>query len=244
VNIDVEKKHAVVTIEESALDEAKLVSALEDAGFGGSVLKKQSAPVTDKESAVPPKTDQPADGAKPTDAQSRSSTPGAFGKHVAVGAHLDRDLLRPGDSFRVAVVVDITDGWHIYGNPVGPGLGKPTVVSVAPAEGFRFEPARYAAAHKAEQDLGEFGTTWVWEHTGQTVHYLTGHIDSDAQPAEVELDITVFGQVCNPQSCLPGSVTAQLAVRIVPKDSPTQESNAKLFAKFEQAKLSPDAEGE
>jgi copper chaperone CopZ/DsbC/DsbD-like thiol-disulfide interchange protein len=240
VKIDFEKKQAVVTVDESALDEGKLVDALEDAGFGGSVLKQGSATVAGNEADLPPRPGLPAGDAEAANGTTTSSASGAFGKRVTVSAHLDRDALRPGDSFRVAVVIDIKDGWHIYGNPLGPGIGKPTVVSVAASEGFHFDSTRYAPAHKATQDFGEAGKTWVWEISGRSFHYLTGRVGENVATGKIEPNITVSGQVCNPISCLPGSVSVPLVVLIVPQDSPTEAINSGLFSGFDRAKPAPE----
>ena len=141
-----------MTIEERAYDEQKLVESLEQAGFGGSVTRSGAA------KAEP---DKATAGIPADEAAVEQYSPPYFGEHVRVSAHLDRDTLHPGDSFRLAVVFDIQEDWHIYGNPLGPGIGQKTVVSAQAPEGFYFEPARYALAHKMKQDFGDAGSTVV-----------------------------------------------------------------------------------
>ena len=181
-------------------------------------------------SGLPPQPGLTGDGTT----TANSTTSRGFGKHVSVQVHTDRDGYRPGDSFRIAVVIDVEKDWHIYGNPVGPGVGKPTVISAA-AFGIQFDPARYAQAHKAEQDFGNGNKTWVWEHTGQSVHFLTGRIAESVKPGDVLLTIKVAGQSCSAATCIPGKVMTPLTVRIVGKDSPVKQIHSKWFVGFDKA---------
>jgi hypothetical protein len=58
------------------------------------------------------------------------------------------------------IVLDL--GWHIYGNPKGPGPGLPTILEVTSLpEGVTADPARFLPAEKfLEPDLGP--DEWVW----------------------------------------------------------------------------------
>ncbi|MFQ5731891.1 MAG: cation transporter [Planctomycetaceae bacterium] len=245
VHINFETKIATISVDKSAdKDDSRFVKALDDAGFGGTVTShgasQQKTPENGNNdtSGLPPKPGLTGDGTITADFTARSG----FGKRVSVQVHADRDGYRPGDAFRIAVVVDVAKNWHVYGNPVGPGVGKPTVISAAPVSGIQFDPARYAPAHKADQDFGDGNTTWVWEHTGRSVHFLTGRIAESAQPGDVQLTIKVAGQSCSAATCIPGKVTTPLTVRVVGKDSPTKPTHSKWFAGFDKTKPAPAGE--
>ncbi len=242
VNVDFEKKQAVVTVTE-ALDSQKLVAALEDAGFGGAVkavrsVSAESADSNEPDGAAdaPPlpglSVDERELGAAKTTYSSTS-----FAEHVQVSTYLDHDVLRPGDSFRIAVVLDIDDGWHIYGNPLGPGIGKETVVSVEGQDGFKLGPARYAPAHRQEQNFGEAGKTWVWEHTERTVHFLSGKVSDATEPGEYQLMVEASAQVCTKSACLPGKSTTPLPVTIIVADALSNPLNGELFENFDRASV-------
>ena len=140
------------------------------------------------------------------------------------------------------MVFDIENGWHIYGNPVGPGIGKETVISAEAPEGFQLQASRYSPAHKKEQDFGEAGKTWVWEHTGRAIHHLSGRVAPDIAPGQFDLTVEVSAQVCSPGTCLPGTATVPLKVDVVAPGSPSRRINSDLFSGFNQAKSPPSAE--
>lgn len=244
ITVDFDKQQAIVSIAQNAYNEEKLVAALKDAGFGGSIKgTRQIAPV--RGDGAQPEVPPHGNGLNPpkpgdlsaTDSEPISYSSASFRKHVQVGVHLDHDALRPGDAFRLAVVFDIEKGWHIYGNPVGPGVGRETVLSAEAPDGFDFDSARYAPAHRLEQDFGEAGKTWVWEHTGKTIHYLSGAVRSDVKPGDYQWTVEVFAQVCTKAACLPGTVRIRLPVTVAPRESPSQATNAELFVGFEKAKM-------
>jgi len=106
---------------------------------------------------------------------------------------------RVGDEVRVAIEVEIADGYHIYhrdgelGHP--DAAAYPTSVVVA-GDGFTFEPVVFPTPHRAEQEgLG----TWVWEHTGIVHFYARG---AGAEGAELgAIRATAHGQFCDALSC-------------------------------------------
>ena len=240
VKLDYETKIATISVEKSASkDDSRFVKALDDAGFGGTVTghgttqpKTPKKGGNDTSGLNPPKPGLTGGGTN----TANSNAARGFAKHVSLQVHTDRDGYRPGDPFRIAVVIDVEQDWHIYGNPIGPGVGKPTVISAAVDSGMKFDPARYAPAHKAEQDFGDGNKTWVWEHTGQSVHFLTGRIPESAKPGDVALTIKVAGQSCSAGICIPGQVTTPFTLRIAGKETPVKQIPSKWFAGFDKAK--------
>ncbi len=239
VNVDFEKKQAVVTVEPDGYDKGKFIAALENAGFGGSVKAvkvAKSVPTEGTEPTSSPPLPGLIDEGPAAEPNKTNYSSASFAEHVRVSAHLDRDMLRPGDAFRVAVVFEIDGGWHIYGNPLGLGIGKETVVSAEGPHGLEFGPARYAPAHRQEQDFGEAGKMWVWEHTGRTVHFLSGKVSDTTEPGAYQLTVAASAQVCTEGACLPGQATMRLPVTIVTADAPSHPANSELFKSFDQAR--------
>jgi len=228
-----------VATTEGAFDNQKLVDALKDAGFGGMVAGVRSASTPseqgDGSDDAPPAPDSSLDKRGASAAGTTYSSK-SFARHVQINAYPDHDVVCPGNVLRIAVVFDIDDGWHIYGNPLGPGIGQETVVSARGSDTFEFGPARYAPAHRKTQDFGEAGKTWVWEHTGKTVHFLAGKVSEATAPGTYQLTIETTAQVCTEGGCLPGKATIVLPVTVVPSGSPSKAINAELFVDFEKAK--------
>ncbi len=225
--MDFERKQVVVAIDrEATVDPQQMIAALKEAGFGGSLAGK-AARKTGATQNLDHQRTTPAGGA-------RSTT--GFSSHVRLEAFLDRDGVRPGGSFRVAVVVSVDDGWHVYGNPLGPGIGQPTVISAEGPADFDFEPVRYAPAAKHQQDFGDSSRTWVWEYEGRTIHFLSGRIPEDVKSDTARLMVHVKGQVCNPKSCLPGSVQTELTIPIRSAQTESRLAHDELFRGFDEAK--------
>ncbi len=178
--------------------------------------------------------------AAPTPPTQVTYTSSEFPEHVKVSAVLDAAPLRPGDSFRVGVVFAIEDGWHIYGNPVGPGVGRATTVKVS-AQGAAFDPARYAPAEKATQSFGEAGTTWIWENRGRVVHYVSGRVSPDASPGRSTWLVEARAQACTKTQCLPAKITIQLPVEIAPRDAPQTKETSDDFSGFDKTRVPPAA---
>jgi len=181
----------------------------------------------------PHKTEKQSDQA-PADGKQYSSS--AFAKHLEVAVFSDASAYRPGDVFRIAVVIDIDSDWHIYGNPLGPGIGLPTVISVELPEGFSSAIARYAPAEKGTQDFGEAGGTWVWEHTGQVIHFLSGTVDPGTLPGNYHAKVHVSAQVCKKMgSCLPGEAIVPLDLTVSESAGSIPKTNEELFKNFDDA---------
>jgi thiol:disulfide interchange protein DsbD len=111
---------------------------------------------------------------------------------------------RVGAEIRVAVVLDVLEGFHIYneeGNLGGPEpVGFPTKLQFL-APGVVFEKPVFPTPHREEQiGLGPKNTdTWIWTHAGEVVIYARG-----AGPQEADLGqlvVKLGGQVCDDKSC-------------------------------------------
>jgi hypothetical protein len=230
VEVDFTNKVAVVKVDNDKVDIVAMTAALKKAGFGGSVAKPNNEKNSDSNGET-----SPAKG----DTQSSAATkyvPDRFGQYIQVAAKLDYDVVIPGRPFRVAVVFDVARKWHIYGNPLGPGIGQPTVISASGPNGFQFAPTRYAPAKKQVQDLGD-EKTWVFEHHGQVVHYLLGKVASDVAPGDYLLTLTAAGQVCDENACIPGKAIVELKVRVASVSTKQVTINQELFSKFNVASV-------
>ncbi|RMH45350.1 MAG: hypothetical protein D6689_00015 [Deltaproteobacteria bacterium] len=222
--VSFDDKRAVVSVGPGGASTEAMIASLEAAGYGGSVV------------------DGGAGAAAPPPPPGYSSAP--FAERVRVRAVVDRAPLAPGEPFRVAAVIDVADGWHIYGNPVGPGVGKPTVVSLVDADGATGAAARYAPGAKVEQDFGDAGKTWVYESTGRVVHYVAGAVAADAAPGPRSWKLRVEAQVCDPGHCIPGSAVVDVPVDIAARGAaPGRARDADLFAGFEAARAAPAGQG-
>lgn len=161
----------------------------------------------------------------------------AFDQPVLLDLLLDCEAVSPGDSFRVAVVIDIEDDWHVYANPKGPGTGKATVVIGADQEGFEFKPALYLPGHKVSQEEIAPGD-WVFAYKEATPVFLEVQTDETLAPGNYDLTISAEILACK-ESCEPFDETLNLKVRVLEKGQETIKREDSIFERFDEAKPAP-----
>jgi thiol:disulfide interchange protein DsbD len=153
---------------------------------------------------------------------------------------VDREPVRAGDVFRVAVVLTPEPGWHAYANPKGPGVGKPTVVTGTDQEGFTFGPARYLpGTRKAQDDIAP--GDWVYAYTENTPVFLEVTVAPDVAPGQYTFELTADALACK-QSCLPVRETLAARVTVAGGDDEPAMRHADVFARYDEAKPGPAGE--
>lgn len=107
-----------------------------------------------------------------------------------------------GDVMRVAIAIEIDDGWHLYHEELGfvdgnKPVGKPTLVELA-AEGVSFGRVAFPQPLKLDQPGLD---TWIWGHEHELLLFAAGKLDGPA-PAGVEVELD--GLTCEDYgTCLP-----------------------------------------
>ncbi len=102
-----------------------------------------------------------------------------------------------GDSIILALKIIIPEKYHLYGNPLGPGIGKPIEISIDGAKDVVWDGVRKPAAKKFKPPVGE----WVFAYDNQAVFYLTGKIAPEIS-GNIEGLIHIEGLICN-TACIP-----------------------------------------
>lgn len=121
---------------------------------------------------------------------------------VAVDVRLSQSVVKPGSDTRVAVMMDIQEGWHINANKPTLDWLIGTELRVDPAVGWRLADMRYPPAKTfrfafADDDLA------VYE--GVSPIFLTFAVPAEAAPGEVAFSGSLRVQACDDQTCLPPS---------------------------------------
>jgi len=141
----------------------------------------------------------------------------------------DTTAVVPGRPFRLAVSVDLAEGWHIYwSNPGGPGL--PTQIAVTLPDGFTPGPAQYPVPTRfmTPPDIESFGyereaTFLVEVIPPETITLAT---------VQIEADMTWLA--CK-DVCIPGSRKLSLRLPVAAQPATAAPANRELFRKAEQA---------
>jgi thiol:disulfide interchange protein DsbD len=111
------------------------------------------------------------------------------------------------------IVLDL--GWHIYGNPKGPGPGLPTILEVTSLpEGVTADPARFLPAEKfLEPDLGP--DEWVWAYKKKTSIYLRLSTPGDLSSGGHQVQLRLRALLCREGLCMPYKTDLTAALTIV-----------------------------
>jgi thiol:disulfide interchange protein DsbD len=122
--------------------------------------------------------------------------------------------ISPGQRIWLAVTVRLEPGWHIYGNPKGPGPGLPTTLRVTSLpETIQAEAARFLPAKKlTESELGP--DEWVWTYSRETTIYLPLDLTNDVRPGHHPVKLELMAALCSEGQCVPykTDLTATLTV--------------------------------
>ncbi|MFW6245663.1 MAG: protein-disulfide reductase DsbD family protein [Fibrobacterota bacterium] len=126
----------------------------------------------------------------------------------------DKSEYAPNDTVILGVKAIIPDNYHLYSNPLGPGIGKPFLLTAEENENIRWVEARKSAPLKYQPPFGD----WVWAYKKEACFFLKGVVT--AESGSVKGTITMDGLVCQ-NSCIPVGKTLEFSVPVKPDaDSP------------------------
>lgn len=150
-------------------------------------------------------------------------------------------MASPGyDSF-IILRVEIPRGGHIYGNPKGPGTGKPTEIFIEPLPGIMIGPSRFLKPKKYNFP-GEKEHTWGYEH--ETRIYVPFHVDEQALPGRRSLEITLDSLLCmdgrdgGASVCVPEIRRISYQIRILPHGGDVTRHDPVYVAEFKASRQS------
>ncbi|MCX7985055.1 MAG: thioredoxin family protein [Bacteroidetes bacterium] len=153
-------------------------------------------------------------------------------QYVTITTKLDRDRVRPGDSFRGALIVTIAEGWHI--NSSSPTLDYlvPTSFTVRPREGYIVSDITYprgdtATLEFAEQPLSLYKGTIVIFFTLSTSTRIHPGIDTIRGSLEV--------QACNNSVCAaPATIDIVIPFLMTNSSEVYTQQHDSLFLNYNQ----------
>jgi thiol:disulfide interchange protein DsbD len=139
------------------------------------------------------------------------------------------DGVRPGDKFRVAVEIEIAEGYHINAHKPTLEYLRATTVTFQPPEGLGVEQSKYPAPVKRK---------FQFEDAELDVHEGIVYITADARagdslrPGRVNIPAAVTVQACNDNLCLaPSTLNIEVPVQVVAAGQIVKEANPEIFAK-------------
>ncbi|HYP25551.1 MAG TPA: cytochrome c biogenesis protein CcdA [Blastocatellia bacterium] len=143
------------------------------------------------------------------------------------------EAIRPGDRFKVAIVLDIDREYHINAHVPTEEFLKGTEVTFEPADGLRFSETKYPPPKMGRFEFSPDKDLAVLDGTV----YLTTEVEADKSLATgasvIRASVTV--QSCNETQCLfPSTLKVEIPVKVIAASQPSRAANAEIFAKAEE----------
>jgi thiol:disulfide interchange protein len=120
--------------------------------------------------------------------------------------------IRAGDSGILTIKLEIPDKLYIYGNPKGPGVGRPTTIDINHSDNFIFEAARFAPPKKYTPK-GESDYVWIYEK--ETKIDIPFTLKKDTKHGEYKINILVKVLVCSDRACTPHDFTFKYPIIVL-----------------------------
>ena len=161
---------------------------------------------------------------------------------ISVQTFLSADKLAPGAAFRVAVVIDLADPWHINANP--PSLPEliPTTLTFEPSDTVQFGAITYP---KGKTETVSWAEQPVALYTGRVIILAAGKVGASAPLGPVTLRGSLRYQACDNQVCFaPKVVPVTIETQIA--SEPTAAAHREVFGESPppDAPNEPEARGD
>lgn len=151
---------------------------------------------------------------------------------LAVDIVCSKNVYKSGDSVILAIKMTIPEKYHLYGNPLGPGIGKPVQIWIEGESGVVWDGIRKMEAKKFQPPAGD----WVFAYENQTVFFVGGLISSGAE-GTIQGTVNIDGLICN-TACIPVKKEVQFSIN-VKKNAESEQlfnNHAELLKLIGQAK--------
>lgn len=129
-----------------------------------------------------------------------ASFTGAGTRELSTEIVLDKPAYSGGDTIIASLHVVIPEKYHLYSNPLGPGIGKPARLRLHSERGVRWHEARKTAPRRFYPEIGD----WVWAYERNAYFFFDGVVEKDCPPV-LDAGVLLSGLICA-SSCLPVSV--------------------------------------
>jgi len=146
--------------------------------------------------------------------------------HVKIKSYLSFDKVYPGSEVKLAVKVNIEDGWHMNSNKPYEDYLIPSELSIDTTY-FKIKSISYPKPHDFKFSFSDKALS---VYKGEVYIGALIQASKDIQPGEYKLIVNLDYQACNDRSCLaPTSTQDTLNVIIADKQSVVNEINQDIF---------------
>jgi thiol:disulfide interchange protein len=152
-------------------------------------------------------------------------------REFKVYPHQKKIKIAAGASGFITLAVEIPDAQHIYGNPKGPGIGKPTTVFVKSHKNFIFDPAQFLTPTKY-QDPADKDYVWVYEN--KTYIFVPFRVKSNCTEGDYDIKIIFDAILCETSMCIPKHIEIDCKIQVL-KDATITSHDEKIQSLFIQS---------
>jgi thioredoxin:protein disulfide reductase len=152
---------------------------------------------------------------------------GAPQAEVTITNLLSVDKLAVNMPFRLAVVIDVGEHWHINANPANVEGLIPTTLTLPSPPAIVIDRIVYPKGASTK-------VTWADEavalYTGHAIIFAEGHVNADATPGPLKIEGSLRYQACNDSICLaPKNVPIVFETEVVPESQKPQPVHPDVF---------------
>jgi len=133
----------------------------------------------------------------------------AFSQDLEFNLRSGKVRYAPGDTVAAGIEVSIPNGFYLYGNPLGPGIGKPLNLIINKNEDIEWIEARKSAARRFNPPIGE----WVWAYQSKAYFFIKGVLSKDFSGDSIESEIEIDALICK-TICIPVKKQAVLNLSV------------------------------
>lgn len=149
---------------------------------------------------------------------------------VKATGYASTDVVGPGEKFKIAVAVEVGEGYHVNAHRPTLDFLIPTSAVFGAPGGITFAEEKYPAPkHRRFEFAPE---TELAVHEGTLFITADAQADNTIKPGSATIRAMVTVQACNDSQCLaPADLSVEIPIRIVAANQPVKDANAEIFAR-------------
>ena len=159
---------------------------------------------------------------------------------VKATGYVSVDAIRPGDRFKIAIAVEVGEGYHVNAHRPTLDYLIPTTLALGAPTGITFADEKYPTPKHRKFEFAP--DTELAVHEGTIFITADAQADNAITPGAGNIKAMVTVQACNDSQCLaPADLAVEIPIKFVTAKQPAKSINAEVFAK---AASQPDSSTE
>ncbi len=158
---------------------------------------------------------------------------------LTIKAHQSFDKVFPDGEFKVALEIDVLEGWHINSHKPYEDYLIPTEFTILENQHFKLENVAFPKPHDYKLAFSETPLS-VWE--GKI--FIGGMVKAskDIKPGKYLIVVELFYQACNDMSCIaPTAVSDTLEIIVADKKETVNKINDEIFSQIDLSFTKPES---